>query len=132
MNDGSIFTKSGGAIETVPGKKSLLLDEALKVIDLHRKSIVRILNGTLVHQKSYRNAIVRSNKDTAVHNDQGHPPLGLPGVETKQPDSWQTSANSPQVHPQGSAVKHRAPGEGQALLFDQVVRHLPRVQLCWG
>ena len=30
-------------------EKSLLLDEALKVIGLHRKSIVRILNGTFVH-----------------------------------------------------------------------------------
>ena len=53
MNDGSIFTKSGGAIETVPGKKSLLLDEAVEVIGLHRKSIVRILNSTLIHEKSY-------------------------------------------------------------------------------
>ena len=30
-------------------EKSLLLDEALEVIGLHRKSIVRILNGTFVH-----------------------------------------------------------------------------------
>jgi hypothetical protein len=34
-------------------EKSLLLDEAVKVTGLHRKSIVRILNGTLVHEKSY-------------------------------------------------------------------------------
>lgn len=34
--------------------------------------------------------------------------------------------------PVGLVVKHRAPDEEQALLFDQVVRHLPRVQLYWG
>jgi len=34
-------------------EKSLLLDEAVKVAGLHRKSIVRILNGTLVHQNFY-------------------------------------------------------------------------------
>jgi len=101
VNDGSIFTKSGGAIETVPGKKSLLLDEAVEVIGLHRKSIVRILSGILVQNNSYRFAIVWSNKDTSVRNVQRHPPLGLPGVETKQPESCPTRANSPQVSPSG-------------------------------
>jgi len=101
VNNGSIFTKSGGAIETVPGKKSLLLDEAVEVIGLHRKSIVRILSGILVQNNSYRFAIVWSNKDTSVRNVQRHPPLELPMGETKQHESWHTRANSSHVQSLG-------------------------------